>query len=102
MTGVSGDLAYIAGIERTTASVGDGPPEPYALVTTAKQADYVARWRPHRNVLETSRRGAVSSRSMRGLLRIALLVIIAFLLLSVVVGIASAETGAVEKVALAG
>jgi ketosteroid isomerase-like protein len=32
--GVSGDLAYIAGIERTTASVGGGPPAPYALRVT--------------------------------------------------------------------
>jgi ketosteroid isomerase-like protein len=32
--GVSGDLAYIAGVERTTASVGVGPPEPYALRVT--------------------------------------------------------------------
>ena len=33
--GASGDLGYIAGIERTTASVGDGAPEPYALRVTA-------------------------------------------------------------------
>ena len=29
--GASGDLAYIVGVEHTTASVGDGAPEPYAL-----------------------------------------------------------------------
>lgn len=32
--GVSGDLAYIAGIEHTTASVRGGPSEPYALRVT--------------------------------------------------------------------
>ena len=32
--GASGDLAYIAGVERTTASVGDAVPEPYALRVT--------------------------------------------------------------------
>jgi hypothetical protein len=39
---------------------------------------------------------------MRALLRTALLVVIVFLLLGVVVGIASGETGAPEKVVLAG
>jgi ketosteroid isomerase-like protein len=32
--GVSGDLAYVAGIERTTASVGGADPQPYALRVT--------------------------------------------------------------------
>lgn len=32
--GVSGDLAYIAGIERTTVSIGGDPPQPYALRVT--------------------------------------------------------------------
>lgn len=32
--GVSGDLAYIVGIEHTTASIGDSPPEPYSLRVT--------------------------------------------------------------------
>lgn len=32
--GVSGDLAYIAGIEHTTAAIGDGAPEAYALRVT--------------------------------------------------------------------
>ena len=32
--GVSGDLAYIAGIEHTTASVGGGAPAPYSLRVT--------------------------------------------------------------------
>ena len=31
---VSGDLAYIAGIEHTTASVGGAPPAPYSLRVT--------------------------------------------------------------------
>ncbi len=32
--GVSGDLGYIAGVEHTTASVGDAGPQPYALRVT--------------------------------------------------------------------
>lgn len=32
--GASGDLAYIVGIEHTTASVWGAPPEPYALRVT--------------------------------------------------------------------
>ena len=32
--GVSGDLAYIAGVEHTTAAVGDDAPEAYALRVT--------------------------------------------------------------------
>jgi ketosteroid isomerase-like protein len=32
--GVSGDLAYIAGVEHTTAAVGDGAPQAYALRVT--------------------------------------------------------------------
>ena len=32
--GVAGDLAYVAAIERTTASVGGGDPAPYALRVT--------------------------------------------------------------------
>ena len=39
---------------------------------------------------------------MRALLRTALLVIVAFLLVGVVVGIASGETGAAEKIVLTG
>ena len=33
-SGVSGDLAYVVGIEHTTASVGGAPPLPYALRVT--------------------------------------------------------------------
>jgi ketosteroid isomerase-like protein len=37
--GVSGDLGYIAGVEHTTAAVGDAAPQPYALrVTTVFRA----------------------------------------------------------------
>jgi ketosteroid isomerase-like protein len=32
--GVSGDLAYIAGVEHTTASVGGAPPAPHSLRVT--------------------------------------------------------------------
>ncbi len=32
--GASGDLAYIAGIEHTSAAIGDAAPEPYALRVT--------------------------------------------------------------------
>lgn len=32
--GASDDLGYIVGVEHTTASVGDGAPEPYALRVT--------------------------------------------------------------------
>jgi ketosteroid isomerase-like protein len=32
--GASGDLAYIAGVEHTTAAVGDAAPEAYALRVT--------------------------------------------------------------------
>jgi ketosteroid isomerase-like protein len=32
--GSSGDLAYIVGVERTTASIADGPPSSYALRVT--------------------------------------------------------------------
>ncbi len=32
--GVSGDLAYIVGIEHTTASVGGAPPDTYSLRVT--------------------------------------------------------------------
>ena len=32
--GTSGDLAYMVGIERTTASAGGAPPKPYALRVT--------------------------------------------------------------------
>lgn len=32
--GVSGDLGYIVAIERTTCSIGDSPPSPYALRST--------------------------------------------------------------------
>lgn len=32
--GISGDLAYIVGIEHTTASVGGAPPAPYSLRVT--------------------------------------------------------------------
>ena len=36
--GVSGDLAYIVGIEHTTASVGGAPPVPYSLRVTTTSA----------------------------------------------------------------
>lgn len=39
--GVSGELAYIAGIEHTTASVGGAPPVPYSLrVTTVLRREH--------------------------------------------------------------
>ncbi|MBT2531508.1 nuclear transport factor 2 family protein [Arthrobacter sp. ISL-48] len=38
--GVSGDLAYVVGAEHTTASIGGGPPSPFALrVTTIFRRD---------------------------------------------------------------
>jgi ketosteroid isomerase-like protein len=43
--GVSGDLAYIAGVEHTTAAVGDAAPQPYALrVTTVFRREH-GEWR---------------------------------------------------------
>jgi ketosteroid isomerase-like protein len=43
--GASGDLAYIVGIERTTASVGGAAPEPYALRVTTIFRREGAEWK---------------------------------------------------------
>jgi ketosteroid isomerase-like protein len=43
--GVSGDLAYIAGIEHTTASVGDAPAQAYELRVTTVFRREDGRWR---------------------------------------------------------
>lgn len=43
--GVSGDLAYIAGIEHTTASVGGAPQAPYALRVTTILRREDAAWK---------------------------------------------------------
>ena len=56
---------------------------------------------PRKNVGGLAKRAAVGSGSMLRLLRIALQVVLFFLLMSVVIGIGAAETGPVEKGALA-
>jgi ketosteroid isomerase-like protein len=43
--GVSDDLAYIVGVERTTASVGDDPPADYALRVTTIFRREAGEWR---------------------------------------------------------
>ena len=43
--GVSGDLAYIAGVEHTTAAVGDAPAEAYALRVTTVFRREDGQWR---------------------------------------------------------
>jgi ketosteroid isomerase-like protein len=43
--GVSGDLAYIAGVEHTTAAVGDDAPEVYALRVTTVFRREDGEWR---------------------------------------------------------
>jgi ketosteroid isomerase-like protein len=43
--GVSGDLAYIAGIENTTAAVGDAPAQPYELLVTTIFRREDGEWR---------------------------------------------------------
>jgi ketosteroid isomerase-like protein len=43
--GVSGDLAYIAGIEHTTAAVGDAPAQAYQLRVTTVFRREGGRWR---------------------------------------------------------
>ena len=43
--GVSGDLAYIVGVEHTTASVGDDPPAAYALRVTTILRREAGEWR---------------------------------------------------------
>jgi ketosteroid isomerase-like protein len=43
--GVSGDLAYIAGVEHTTAAVGDAAPQPYALRVTTVFRRENGEWR---------------------------------------------------------
>jgi ketosteroid isomerase-like protein len=43
--GASGDLAYIAGIERTVASIGGAPPQAYALRVTTVFRREDGRWR---------------------------------------------------------
>jgi ketosteroid isomerase-like protein len=43
--GVSGDLAYIAGIEHTTAAVGDAPAQPYELRVTTVFRQEDSEWR---------------------------------------------------------
>lgn len=43
--GVSGDLAYIVGVEHTTASIGDDPPAQYALRVTTILRREGGEWR---------------------------------------------------------
>lgn len=43
--GVSGDLAYVVGVEHTTASIGGGPPSPYALRVTTIFRRENGEWR---------------------------------------------------------
>ena len=43
--GVSGDLAYIAGVEHTTAAVGDAPPQAYELRVTTVFRREDGEWR---------------------------------------------------------
>ncbi|MDQ1374512.1 MAG: hypothetical protein QOJ09_1850 [Actinomycetota bacterium] len=43
--GVSGDLAYIVGVEHTTASIGDDPPAEYALRVTTILRREAGEWR---------------------------------------------------------
>ena len=43
--GVSGDLAYIAGVEHTTAAVGDAAPQEYALRVTTVFRREAGEWR---------------------------------------------------------
>ena len=43
--GVSGDLAYIVGIEHTTASIGDDPPTEYQLRVTTIFRREAGEWR---------------------------------------------------------
>jgi ketosteroid isomerase-like protein len=43
--GVSGDLAYIVGVEHTTASIGDDPPAAYALRVTTILRREAGEWR---------------------------------------------------------
>ena len=43
--GVSGDLAYIVGVEHTTASIGDDPPADYALRVTTIFRREADEWR---------------------------------------------------------
>ncbi len=48
--GVSGDLAYVAGVEHTTASVDGAEPAPYALRVTTVFRREAGQWRPvHRH-----------------------------------------------------
>lgn len=42
---VSGDLAYIVGVEHTTASIGDDPPAAYALRVTTIFRREAGEWR---------------------------------------------------------
>lgn len=44
-SGSSGDLAYIVGIEHTTASVGGAPPAPYSLRVTTILRREAGEWR---------------------------------------------------------
>jgi ketosteroid isomerase-like protein len=43
--GVSGDLAYVAGVEHTTAAVSDAPPQAYALRVTTVFRREDGEWR---------------------------------------------------------
>ena len=43
--GVSGDLAYVVGVEHTTASIGDDPPAEYALRVTTIFRREAGEWR---------------------------------------------------------
>ena len=44
-SGVSGDLAYIVGVEHTTASIGDEPPADYSLRVTTILRRETGEWK---------------------------------------------------------
>ena len=61
--GVSGDLAYIVGVEHTTASIGDDPPAAYALRVTTIFRRESGEWRVvhrHGDPLDASSAGVAS------------------------------------------
>jgi ketosteroid isomerase-like protein len=64
--GASGDLAYIAGFERTTASVAGGPPLPYSLrVTTIFRREH-GEWKVvHRHADPVSAFGSTRDQMQR-------------------------------------
>ncbi len=66
--GVSGDLAYIAGVEHTTAAVGDDLPEAYALRVTTVFRREDGEWKViHRHADPVP--GSESTRAQLGRLR---------------------------------